>query len=78
MNLGIAQQKVEEQSQKKKFEEKNTYIKSVRPLTFPEDNAPKGLITNIAAGSEFAFAWNNLTELYSWGFGMNYVLLTGE
>jgi alpha-tubulin suppressor-like RCC1 family protein len=47
-------------------------------VTFNEETEPKAQITKISAGSEFAFAWNNLTELYSWGFGMNYVLLNGE
>ena len=64
---------------KKKYLQKNIYIKSLRQVKFSEDVAPSSIITDIAggAGSEFAFAWNNKTDLYSWGFGMNYVLLNG-
>lgn len=53
------------------MQEHNIYIKSIRPIPIPSK------VTQIIAGSEFVYAWNE-NELYSWGFGMNYVLLNGE
>lgn len=34
-------------------------------------------MTRISAGSQFCFGWNE-QSLYSWGFGSNFVLLTGQ
>jgi alpha-tubulin suppressor-like RCC1 family protein len=47
------------------------YIKSIKPIPFPDK------VDHLTAGSEFVYAWNE-KELYSWGFGMNFVLLNGE
>jgi alpha-tubulin suppressor-like RCC1 family protein len=47
------------------------YIKSFKKIELEEK------ITHITSGSEFSLAWNE-KSLYTWGFGMNYVLLNGE
>jgi alpha-tubulin suppressor-like RCC1 family protein len=49
----------------------NCYAKSVVPIPMPEAT------TNIAAGENFGFAWNR-QNLFVWGMGIGYVLLTGE
>lgn len=49
----------------------NIFIKSIRKIETPEP------LDRIAAGSEYAYGWNN-NNLYSWGSGMGYILLNGE
>lgn len=53
-NKNENEEKEKVNAQKKKYEEKNTYIRSVKPLSFPEEL--KVIISSIAAGAEFAFA----------------------
>ena len=55
---------------KPKLVEENLYIKSYKDIHFDET------VTKISAGTDFTFAWNE-NSLYSWGVGMNFVLLNG-
>lgn len=52
------------------------YFKRPEPVdTLPED----AVITSISAGKNYNYAINSATnEVYSWGFGENYVLGTKE
>ena len=47
------------------------YLKSIKRINTEED------LHHVIAGSQFVYGWNE-ENLYSWGFGMNYVLLNGN
>ena len=55
----------------KKLNQDDLYIKSFKPITIDDK------VNKISSGTDFTFAWND-QSLYSWGFGMNYVLLNGQ
>ena len=55
----------------KRIKEENVYVKSYKKININEK------LTRINAGSDYCLGWNE-ESLYSWGFGSNYVLLTGN